>query len=306
MRIDSPRTGLVIAILGCVMVLFGLPVIWEGVLLDGLAGGWDPHTIVFGIVPLALGLWCLRSLLTLKAYARRGERLKVADASHAFGIASLLLFGFVLVLYLVIGPTPETDFVIMVLVPSSALTGVVSVVLAVTARWSRAPGPPRAGKRGWVAAALLLAFYGLVGALNLRFHGQLERYRATERALIRNGLILELAKRRSGSYPLPENGAAMAAGVKADGWGGPILYSRGADGQHYELVSPGANGTIEPRASASPADVDIGDDLDQDVVFADGEFRRYRWGGWCGEVSLQELPEEDLEDWLLSLRRAAP
>lgn len=300
-------------ILGCVLVILGLPGIYEGLFLDGLGGLWDPHTLTLGVLPLVLGAWCLSELKRLKRSGEREDRLHHIEVSHAFGLASGVLLLLLILVAVVIGQEPELDWMGLCFLLSSALTAVVSIAFALAARRSRRQqnsGTSLSTSRwGWILAGSLLVCYSAITSYNVWWGLRFERYQATERILINNGLILELNRLADGRYLSPGFDGTLRSAADSsprasrleplDGWGRPILYSCSADGQHYEMASPGANGSIEARRGSEP--MDVGDDLDQDVVFASGVFVRYRWGGWCCPFSLQETSREEMEAWLQRL-----
>lgn len=296
-------------ILGCVLLILSVPGVYEGVFIDGLSGLWHPYTLVFGVLPLVLGALCLRTLKGFRSSGEPKDRLRRSEVSHACGLVS----GILLPLALLTGALgPGFDWIGLCLLSSSALAAVASIAFAVAARRSRAQSAETPSRLywGWIPAMLLLCCYSAVIAYNVWWWQRFERYEVTERILIRNGLILELNRRADGQYFSPGfdgslaeaitgHGADTSRLVPNDGWDHPIRYSCSDDGQDYEMVSTGANGSIEWRRGSEEAD--IGDDLDQDIVFVNGTFRRYRWGGWCCPFKLQETSIVEMEDWLRQL-----
>jgi hypothetical protein len=132
-----------------------------------------------------------------------------------------------------------------------------------------------------------------------------------------NGMLLELYRSENGTYPgpgyigpasgipsvdvldaLPSSFGATHPWEAYDGWGNPMLYRAELDGLHYALISGGSNDAIDQAIENLMADHHVIDSFDEDVVFKDGSFIRWRQG-WCCNTALQEDEPSVLENTIL-------
>lgn len=147
-----------------------------------------------------------------------------------------------------------------------------------------------------------------------------EKNIATEITLMRNGLLIEVFKRRSGGYPSPgfsgqmtelpelaelwqiaEASHARFQLSTSDAWGNELLYVSAPDGGSYTLVSPGGDGKPDRRINLLAPEYQTISSYSQDVVFHNGRFYRW-WAGWCCNPAYQDEESEALEERLRSGR----
>ena len=123
-------------------------------------------------------------------------------------------------------------------------------------------------------------------------------YEASEIILMSTGLLLEAFQRETGAYPdpgysgpfgdlpaLPEL-RELAVQLEAqrpvrtvDAWGTDLAYVVSQDGQHYALVSAGADLELDGfiQLEAAPRYTET---FNEDLIFEDGRFRQWL-GAWC-------------------------
>lgn len=123
-------------------------------------------------------------------------------------------------------------------------------------------------------------------------------YDASEIILMSTGLLLEAFHRQSGAYPDPGYSGPfgdlpalhelreLAGRLEAqrpfltlDAWGTDLDYIVSQDGQHYALVSAGADLELDGfvQLGGPPKHIET---FDEDVIFEDGRFRQWL-GAWC-------------------------
>ena len=159
------------------------------------------------------------------------------------------------------------------------------------------------------ALLIVVAVLAIWAGVRLRDAFQRLRERKTVARMATDAAALELRFRARHTYPLSGFiGTARSLESEklgwfcgSDGWKRPMFYSCSADGQHYVLVSFGADGMADARvmgkwkAGLSPAD---------DIVFADGRVLQWPQGyaGWY-ETWRDDMSDETLRRYITTADR---